>query len=703
MPRNANVAITNSFVGGRFTEATGVNFPPNVCVDELNCVFNKDGSTQRRPGFDFETSFTTKTIDREAMAVSTYLWKNAGDGNIDLAVQQVGDTLHFYLTNNTESLSSGSLATTIDLNTFTPAGGDAPDANECQFSVGLGYLFVTHPLLDSFYCSFDGTTQIVTATEIAIQIRDLEGTSDGLVVDNRPLALTDAHEYNLLNQGWDTTKISAWNASESNYPSNADVWWVFRDATTDVFDPSVESDFNRGNSPAPKGHFILDAFLQDRDAAGGVSGITDVTSGGKRPSVVAFHSGRVWYSGVEATGFNTKIYFSQTIEGTAEFGKCYQRLDPTSETLFDLLPTDGGYINIPEAGFVYGLEPFGNFLLVRAHNGVWAIAGSEGVGFTATDYSVSFVSSVRSISNAPAVRMEGTPLWWNTDGIYTVTLDQSGGIRVQSITDEKIKSFFREIPYLSKRQVKGCYDPFQNRIHWLYRSEAAADIQTGYEYDRVLNLNTLTGAFYLWSIPTSGDVRVNSVLMLDTGAANAIDTEIVVDGLAVPVTAADGSTVVIYGLADLVVLRSVPKFLVSYEDGSSYKFTWAEVFDEDNVDWASHEDEGISYESYFVPAYTIPTQLVQKFQGTYLHVVSRGDADTTYRVQAQWNFTNTGSSGKWSTQNLITNTNNQYDYIRSRIKLRGSGHSLALKYSSVDNEPFDIVGWSLFQTGNMSP
>jgi len=51
-------------------------------------------------------------------------------------------------------------------------------------------------------------------------------------------------------------------------------------------------------------------------------------------------------------------------------GNCYQVNDPTSDQLFDLLPTDGGVIVIQGCGSIYKLFPLQNALLVFAANGV---------------------------------------------------------------------------------------------------------------------------------------------------------------------------------------------------------------------------------------------------------------------------------------------------------------------------------------------
>ena len=45
-----------TFVKGLITEASALSFPENASIDEDNFVLNRDGSRQRRLGFDYEES-----------------------------------------------------------------------------------------------------------------------------------------------------------------------------------------------------------------------------------------------------------------------------------------------------------------------------------------------------------------------------------------------------------------------------------------------------------------------------------------------------------------------------------------------------------------------------------------------------------------------------------------------------------------------
>ena len=319
-------------------------------------------------------------------------------------------------------------------------------------------------------------------------------------------------------------QISTWFSEVGNYPSNADVWWHFKD-TSQVFNPGLTiGNVTLNSGPAPKGFYILDAFNQDRSLASTVLGINPVSTT-SRPKTGCWFQGRVWYTGVDASVFQNdlvtngsplsyswaeNIYFSQIITNTSQFGKCHQTNDPTSEDLFDLLPTDGGVIQIQGAGSIFKLFPIQNGLLVFAANGIWFITGSSGVGFSANDYTITKISGIESLSSTSFVDVQGLPMFWNEEDIYYVTPSQQDkrnneqlGLSVSPITLTTIKKFYSQIPVSSKKFARGAYNPITNIVQWVYRSTNEFDVTSRYEFDTALNFNTLTQAFYPWTISGS--------------------------------------------------------------------------------------------------------------------------------------------------------------------------------------------------------
>lgn len=721
MPQQAAVAIENNFTAGLITEATGLNFPENSCTETFNCEFALDGSVNRRLGFDFEADYQFKSIDRANKAVTSYLWKNvSGNGDWTIFVLQVGLTIYFYEVIAGQGFSTGEVAGTV---TLTPnSGAVKSEFFEVQFCDGNGLLFVTHPHCDPLKISYDTVTHIPSSSVITINIRDFEGAViDPYTVSERPTAtlagLSDHHEYNLRNQGWTTENLTAWDTAQTTMPSNADVMWSFKDSAGD-FDASTAS-INRktaGNTPAPKGHFILTLWNQDRNANAGTTGVASPTTEYQRPSSSAFFAGRIFYSGLNYVNFNSKIYFSQIIESVSQYGNAYQVNDPTAESLFDLLSSDGGVISIPEAGTIHKLVSITGGLSVHAENGVWYITGSSGLGFTANDYTVQKISNNPTLSASSFVSVEGFPCWWNSKGIYlmkggggSIIADgNSGSVRTQqnmptvtSITDQKIKSFFKNIPLSSKKYSKGIYHYLDNHIRWIYRSEATDDITKTYEYDRVLNLNLLTGAFYPWSI-TESNVKVNAIIPSDVVSGN-ISSINVIDGSGNNVIDGSGNNVVVFTSTGTET-SPFDKYLVSYRDGSTDKFTFVDKINANYLDWASYDGEGESYESYFITGYKVRGQGIRKFQNNWVRIFSTTNEPVKYYFQGIWDYANTGSgTGRWSSKQFVEHNDTNYNYSSKRLKVRGHGLVLQFKVASVPREPFDIIGWSSLQVGNASP
>lgn len=705
MPQKSAVLVENSFVNGLITEATGLNFPDKAVTETYDCEYDIDGSVYRRTAFDFEENHSVAEIDRNASAIKTYLWQNvAGNGDTTIAVVQVKDTLYFYETNGTGIFSSGIQATTV---TLTPvAGAPAPDAVEAQFTDGNGVLIVTHPYCDPMRIVYDTDAHTATPTDIEIKIRDFEGaTADPYAVDTRPtstLAGLDAsHKYNLYNQGWNTTNLTAWDTAFTTMPSNADVMWRFKN-TADNFEASAATvdRINSGNTPAPKGHFIMTLANQDRVAISGVSGVASTTTSFQRPSTCAFFAGRVFYAGINYVGFNSNIYFTQIIEKPDQYEMAYQVNDPASEELFDVLPSDGGVISIPEAGTIIKMFTIPGGLCVHAANGVWFITGSTGLGFTATDYAVLKIADINTISDTSFVNVGGYPCWWNSEGIYIMQGGQSLP-SVKSLTYNTVKTFFDTIPVSSKRYARGFFDKTDGHIRWLYRSTGTTVLNQIYEYDRVLNYNIRTNAFYPWTISPS-DVKVHAIISselitspVDIGTVSENDlVDLIIDS--------NGDQVITFstsGNAD----QQFDKYLVSYFNGSAYQFTFANRTDDTYKDWETYDGFGLMYDSYFKSGFRLDGQALTKAQTNWVNIYSRTEEPVQYSFQSLWDFSNNPTNNRWSTAQQVTHTDTTYTNASRRLKTRGHGKAMQFKVSSVLDEPFDIIGWSSFRTINSAP
>lgn len=702
MPRSLVQDVTNNFSGGLITQATGLNFPPNTCSESLNCIHHELGFVQRRPGFDFEENFSTKTINRTSSVVNTYFWRNVtGDGTTNLVVSQVGNSLYFYLPDNTFGFSQGALATTVDLTDFQPVSAPDPSLAECQYATGLGYLFVTHPTLEPFYVSYDIITQVVTSTQINVRVRDTEGEDDGLAVDERisVFVTNTKHLYNLNNQGWYVgfgggAPIVLYATATGVYPSNSEAWWQYKNFD-DVFDvTTIDTVMFPRAQEAPKGHFLYDAFNIDRTAN---SGVTITNSGFQRPQAVAFFAGRVWYAGTSANGYESKVYFSQILKDVGDAGDCFSREDPTSPD-FDMLEADdGGWLVMPGVGLVYKMVAMGATLVVFGTQGIYQIGGSVGSGFTALDYSSSFLSSVKAVSATSFVDVDGTPAWWTIEGIYML-VPNGNSLQVQSLTDQKIKTLFLDIPLTCKRLARGAYDPRSHTIQWIYREAVPTSLTQSYEFTHILNFNTLSGAFYPWTLAENAAVAVNAIFLTEGFGAAANVTDVVIGADDVIITPSD-VVLIDYGSA---VLDFANKFFVSYPDSGSYKFTFADFSNTDYVEWLKYYDTAaLDYDSFFTTAPNIvPSQGSKKFESNYIYLFSdlREIGETDFYFTPIWNYANSGNSGKIPNRQRVSRTLGYFDNVRNRMKVRGVGYAVQYKFESIAGKPFHIIGYTVSES-----
>jgi hypothetical protein len=399
-------------------------------------------------------------------------------------------------------------------------------------------------------------------------------------------------------------------------------------------------------------------------------------------------AGRIFYSGVNYKGYNNKIYFSQVIQENDPryFGKCYQDNDPTDSSLSDLLPTDGGVIVLQGADEILKLFPMQEGLVAFAKNGVWMIVGSQGLGFSAVDFTIIKLDSIASISHTSFADVNGVPIWWNLEGIYTLTVGDAkrighSGLTVQSLTTSTIQSFYDNIPGISKKFAKGYYNKSEFIVQWVYRSTAATTLTNTYEYDSILCLNTVTGAFYTWTI-SSGTPKVNGIFCVEGfGGLSATSS----------------------------VIEPTFKYLTSYAvAGPTYRITFSEENNQNFLDWYAYDNTGVSYSSYFKTGYRIPGQAIRKFEGTYINIFSQTDEDSSYKVRAIWDHATSATTGRWTTAQTINIDNAQtitvqadgYSTKPNKLKLRG--HGLAFQLYIINNgaSPFYIIGWSVLETGN---
>lgn len=503
------------------------------------------------------------------------------------------------------------------------------------------------------------------------------------------------------------------------YPGNNKQWWVAKAQGDDAekkikagdFLPEVLDKTFTGNTKAPRGHFIIDAFRTNRSAVSGVA-MLKLEEKKYRPTATAFFSGRAWW------GAGSDVYYSQVIDNRSKAGLCYQEADPTSEDISDLIATDGGHIPIPEARNIQRMMPLSSGVLVFALNGVWFISGGSG-GFSATDIQVSKVSSLGTRNPMSIVTVGDTVFWWSEVGIHGLeqAMGQFGPIPGKfgndNIAEQTIQSFYNAIPENSKAHAKAIYDPKTNVIQWLY-----SDPFVPYRYNKVLNFDVTLNAFYPWEISPIAGGPVVAGVVADPGI---ITTEIQEN-----VTTTTGATVQTISL-DNVTTRVYNTTVETRPTNLHYftkigdNFTFSKFSNGQYVDWQTFNGVGVPYSSYMETGFELLDDAMRKKEAVRVFVYFRRTEDdglsspSSCTMRTKWEWTANSNSNRWSnpiqayrprTMRVPTDADLEsgFPVVVSNNKVRGSGKAVQFRFEcSEPNKNFDLLGWAVQYAGNTEP
>lgn len=359
----------NTFIRGLITEATALTFPENASIDEDNMVLNRDGSRQRRLGMDYEDSAVVTDTGEDPLTFDNFYvgsteWKNVNNSaTVSFGVVQIGNELWFvdlFADTLSTAILNGGVPVALDEATI---GKDISGLTKLSIAPVNGSLIVTSeeltlPLLFEYSEEDDE----FAVSDIILEVRDIWGVYDTLNTDERPPTLETDHQYNLLNQGWPSSKITAdfegvtglqslsskypsyyttagvirypttvptgggrgfrasvahtqavviynkygtdgtvlVSATGTGYPSNADLVSLGKKSDGTFDSTLIEGSFF-GTTPAPKGLHVIDAFDRgaSRETKSGLSDL-DVDQEQSRPAVVESFANRVFYSGIDS-------------------------------------------------------------------------------------------------------------------------------------------------------------------------------------------------------------------------------------------------------------------------------------------------------------------------------------------------------------------------------------------------------------------
>tara|TARA_R110000772_G_scaffold64511_2_gene144275 strand:- start:2139 stop:4352 length:2214 start_codon:yes stop_codon:yes gene_type:complete len=649
------------------------------------------------------------------VGVSTHIWENINEkATVSFDIVQIGTSLYFY-----DALKTAASATPKNGGVAIVLPGDGNIRWQSAI-LGGRIVFVTGNAT-VLSLQYDEATDTVTFDSHGLLSRDVWGIDDGLDNDERPNSLTPQHEYNLINQGWGKDNPDSaldyyqkFKADIGEFPSNADLVQAGKNIGNDsIFSSFFSARAYTGNTPAPKGHSIIDVF--DRSSsrgyapnntgllnnmgfssglwAGGIYGsiqdlLLDVgfVPNGALPGIpvdktltgvtaVATYAERFFYAGMESalTGGDSKspllghlVFFSQLVDANDKLGKCYQDGDPTSEDDPDVVATDGGFIKIPEMSRCLRLVPFARSLVVFAENGVWEITGSDS-GFKATDFQVVKITDTGALNAGSIVEVEDLIYFWSRGGIYRLTRnDVSTGIGVESISETTIQTIFEGFNTSATTNVTGVYDTVAKQIRWMLNAlPAYSGTEERAQYETEIVFDVLLEAFYLTKLPApDGDLPYMAGYTTTPGFLTAeVRNDVIIGGDDVVSAGNDVVTnddVRQGDFSQIKYLAILPSTL-----GATYKYTYSSFRGLAFEDWPTAQGgSGTDAAAFMLSGYETLGDSQRQKQVTYITThflrTESGFTDTgdgnleainpsSCLIQSQWDFSNSASSGKFGT------------------------------------------------------
>ncbi|MDY0087119.1 MAG: hypothetical protein RBS78_00975 [Coriobacteriia bacterium] len=703
-----------------------------------------------------------ESCTKEQLAITVHTWPHpGGDTNLNFVLIQVGNRI--YIRNwDAEPISDVSQIQPLIAGTtyFDIDGSGNGIVYNCshlqaaktpmQSAVGYQRIWFTSAAVLPFYVEYNAQTKVVEVRCVGydasdpnttfgrLAIRDFNGIPDGLATDEQPTSLSDEHKYNLINQGWNATRWNAYQTSQSKYPSNAQQWILGKDSSDD-FDPDLLAKQDFGNSLAPKGRIVINALTGDKDGYSGSpsdpSETLDFNDAYDEPAVsafrtTAFYGGRVWFAGDNNPKRPSGVYFSKTLSKVQDAGTLMQENDPASEHFPDLLDTDGGVIYLTEAANIQKLLPFGAGLLVMASNGIWFIYGGDS-GFTATTFSVEKVSSTGILSASSVVDTEQQVVFFAENSIHVLALPDSGVIPVVTdIGQTKIFTYYGRINREARRHANGCFDKISKKVFWSWLEADAYNYPAHQScFNRMLVLDTRTGAFSKYSFtPDAGENYFwNGPAFPKRTITRPLTLEAVFDSTGEAVVDSGDNIVSMFVDAETTqdFLNSVKVLAI----GSQYNgLRIMEFYDTTFHDYSTMLTvDPQDYVSYLVTGDEILGDLQRNKQATFLHsffqrtetgftgsnvgLTAKNPSGCT--VVARWDWHNTGSGGRWSDPQAAYRYRRPYaptgladtfdtgeEIVYTKLKMRGKGRALTLRYESVTRKDFQLLGFSVSFSAN---
>lgn len=644
-------------------------------------------------------------------AVNGYFWDSYDKAGNSCIIVQKGKYLEAYPGSKPFSKKT---ITSLDLSEYIVDMDNFLNSST-SFISGEDFLIPHNPFLRPIYLKFTGAELITT--EFTLKVRDLLGLNDGLAYGEAPTNLTDFHKYNLFNQGWSQKNIDSFyekvtaeafynnsgvisdsglNSLITNftpatgttkvYPPNNLQWFIGRN-TESAFDAEELIKNYYGNTPAPRGKFILDFLNKDRASVSSIESIPVEKTEGSIQSCM-FYSGRFFYL------VDNTVLFSQVVkDNDACIGFCYQEADPTSEEISDIIDTDGGAIMFQDLGKPHKIAKYLLGLLVFGSRNVYSIQSETGTSFSATSYGTEFITNAGAYNSDSIVTGDNQVFYWSPLGIYGIGPDQNTGLSAKAvnISENTIQTWYNALSVFSKEHAKGVFDYINNRIVWFYPT----DEEHPEKLDAYLQLHLKTGSFYPGKLADGGYVLstflINRPAKIEPSIALWAGDDMVYDN--------DENEVVSHAYrSEFDEYVSFANLAYIVDEGKIY---FCDFNDRDFIDWQKS-----SYDSYFVSfPITFGNTFTKKytpilqpyFKRTEEGVLKNGEylVPSGCKLRVRWCWAHEQESNRWDIEQqgyIPLKGFMNFKYVNTKIRLRGKGESIQFSVKSEPLKDFRLSG-----------
>lgn len=383
-----------------------------------------------------------------------------------------------------------------------------------------------------------------------------------------------------------------------------------------------------------------------------------------RFDVTTTFAGRIWYAGIDDEELSERVYYTQLPFNERWYGRCYQNNDPTDPEAPDLLDTDGGFIDLPGCGRVTAMEEFGKNLVVFATRGVWIIGPGDKGFFSGTSYTVDKADRFGLLARESIINAGEALMYFGVNGITVLAPEQvSSTLVARSISQNTIQKFYLGLTELQRQNAVGVIDYAERVAYWYYPSDAlnAPNVR-----DKVLGIDLNIEAFFKWTLDKTQNLPFYPIVL--------------------PVLTDVKRTV-------KVLFRTLP----NPESGNSFLFA-SEYAGEDWKDWGS-----VDAPAFLSTGYELMEEGRKRKSMNYVHIFMKRVQGSSCKVKAQWDWSLSGNTGKFSSTQEAYRDRENYDVSVAKLRVRGTGPAVNMRFDTSPDKECHLLGWTVFAQSETLP